>query len=654
MNIKYPFRLTLITISVLFFSWAIIVQIIQILNSELYVQAKEEEKIEIIPANRGNIYTANNRLLAVTSSKYDVRFDGVYAESSVSKSDLYNLSQSLFKIFKEKSSSQYLKDLEKKNQFSLIKRNASFKEISELKELPYYNKTLQGGVIIKTVSSREKPNGNSAARTIGDLYQNKAPKYGLEYSYNSELMGQDGKCLFLYKPGAGKIKIKDTNNLDPRDGRDLITTINLDYQDILEDALLRQLELYEADFGTAILMEVSTGKIKAITNLKKTKKNKYAEILNFGVTRQIEPGSTMKLASVMAYLEDYNGNIDDTIDCKNGTYRFKGSPIDTRDSKKLGVVSIEDAFAYSSNIGIGRLIHKNYEKSPEKFIDRIYSFGLGEKSKIDLVGVPTPNIPSPSSSSWSGISLPWISFGYGVNLTPLDILTFYNSVANDGYLIHPYLGDALREGSRLMRIKRNKISHTICSKETVQKIKILLREVVKKGTGNSMLDLPFSVSGKTGTTVKNYDSYLNNHDKQYQSSFVGFFPSESPKYSCIVLIDSPNNNLGYYGSVVAVPVFKEIAKKLYIQEGLTWYNDVTQQEQNLDSFRYTNHNISNITNISESSYPNVVGMHVRDALAILNSAGYKVIVKGDFGNVKSQYPKPETKVIKELAITLFI
>ena len=654
MSIKYPFRLALIIISILLFSWAIIVQILHVQNSDLHVQKKEEERIEVIPAKRGNIYTANNRLLAVTSSKYDLGFDGLYAKSSVSKSDIEELSKSLSKIFKDKSSVQYLKDLNKETQFTIIKRTASFQEIKQIKDLSYYQKTLQGGLIIKTIPSREKPNGNSAARTIGDLYKNNTPKYGLEYSYNSELMGQDGKCLFLHKPGAGKIKIKDANNLEPRDGRDLITTIDLDFQDILEDALLRQLEAYEANFGTAILMEVSTGKVKGITNLKKTKKNKYAEILNFGVTRQIEPGSTMKLASVMAYLEDYNGNIDDTIDCKNGIYRFKGSPIDTRDSKKLGIVSLKEAFAYSSNIGVGRLIHKNYQHSPQKFIDRLYSFGLGEKSKIDLAGVPTPNIPSPSSSSWSGIALPWISFGYGINLTPLDILTFYNAVANEGHLIYPYLGDFFREGSRLIPIRRDDISHTICSKETVQKIKILLQEVVKTGTGNSMLDLPFSVSGKTGTTVKNYNSYLDNRDKQYQSSFVGFFPSESPKYSCIILIDSPNNNIGYYGSVVAVPVFKEIAKKLYIKEGLTWDNGLAKKTLHTDSSFYNLKVEFSLNNLNQNLYPDVVGMHVRDALTLLNSAGYKVVVKGDFGNVKRQYPKAKTKVNKELAITLFI
>ena len=654
MKIKHPFRLTLITISILLFSWGIIVQILHIINSDLHVQIKEEESIQIIPANRGNIYTINNKLLAVTSSKYDIRFDGVYSNESVKIKDLEQLANSLSTIFKDKLSTQYLRDLKKQNQFSLIKRNASFQQVKKLKQLSYYKKPLHGGLIIKPVLSREKPNGNSAARTIGDLYQDNTPKYGLEYSYNSDLMGQDGKCLFLNKPGAGQIKIKDSNNIEPQHGKDLITTIDLDFQNILEDALLRQLEAYEADFGTAILMEVTTGQVKAITNLKKTKNNKYAEILNFGATRQIEPGSTIKLASIMAYLEDYNGSLEDTIDCKYGVYQFKGSPIETKDSKKLGVSSLKQVFAHSSNIGIGRLINKNYKNNPQKFIDRLYNFGLGKKSKIDLIGVPIPNIPSPESTEWSGISLPWISFGYGVHLTPLDILTFYNTVANDGYLVNPYLGSAFREGSKLIPIRRTKISHTICSKETIAKIKILLREVVKEGTGQSMVDLPFSVSGKTGTTVKNYNNYLNIIDKQYQSSFVGFFPSESPKYSCIVLIDSPNSSLGYYGSVVAIPVFKEIAHKLYVKEGVEWGHNSHVKSINIDTSEDYNIVDTNRVNIDANFYPNVIGMHLRDALKVLNSIGCKVIVKGELGNVKKQYPKAHTPIKKELAITLFI
>ncbi|MBL32104.1 MAG: hypothetical protein CMP62_05225 [Flavobacteriales bacterium] len=653
MRIRYPFRLTLITLFVLCSAGAIVIQILNILNSNEF-SAEDEFVIEITEANRGNIYTANNKLLAVTTSKYDIRFDAIYAKSVNSASELEELANDLSQIFN--TNLEYEKDINTKTRYALLKRNASFEEVKQIKRLPYYNKSLHGGLIVKAVLSREKPNGNTAARTIGDLYKNNTPKYGLEYSYNTELMGQDGKALFLKKPGAGKIKIKDSNNLNAIDGKDLITTLDLDYQDILENALLRQLEIYDASFGTAILMDVKTGKIKAITNLKKIKENKYGEILNFGVTRQVEPGSTMKLASIMAYFEDCHGDVKDTIDCKNGRYRFKGAPIFTKDSKKLGVVTIEDAFVHSSNIGIGRLIHKNYKKNPQKFIDRLYSFGLGERSKIDLSGVPSPTIPSPSDNSWSGISLPWISFGYGVHLTPLDILTFYNAVANNGYLVYPYLGESFRQGSELIPIPKDRISRTICSQSTIEKTQALLMGVVNRGTASTLSDLPFSISGKTGTAVKNYTNYSGNDAKSYQSSFVGFFPSEKPQYSCIVLVDNPNINVGYYGSVVAVPVFQEIAHKIYLKEGLAWPTDyeAISREDIVCLEGFVDSVVASKKNIEHGHCPNVVGLHLRDALNILNSNGYEVIIKGRFGHVKSQNPQPGSIVNKKSKITLYI
>jgi cell division protein FtsI (penicillin-binding protein 3) len=661
MSIKNPFRLTLITVLILLFAWSIIIKIINVISTNEYAEQQEIVQL-IVPANRGNIYSYDNKLLAVTSSTHDLYFDGLYAKATVKKSDLEILSIQLYQIFRDKSSEDYLlilrKAISKNNRYALIKRNVSFNKLKSLKESQYFKNPLQGGLIIETNLSREKPNGNSAARTIGDLYKDKTPKYGLEYSYNAELMGQDGKSSFIKKPGAGKIKIKDGHSIESRDGQDLITTLDLDLQDIVEQALLRQLEIYKADFGTAILMEVKTGRIKSISNLKKVQNNKYAEILNFGVSLQLEPGSTIKLASLMAYLEDSDGNIEDTIDCKNGQYQFRGSPIPTKDSKKLGVVTLKEAFAHSSNIGIGRLIKDYYKNRPEKFIQRFYNFGLGTKSKIDLSGAPEPIIPAPNDKHWSGISLPWMSFGYGINLTTLDILTFYNAVANDGNLIHPYLGSFFREGSDIHTINRDDISHTICSKSTIEKVKILLKEVVHIGTGKQLIDLPFSVSGKTGTTVKNYTNLNDDNDKQYQSSFVGFFPSEKPQYSCIVLIDNPDKNIGYYGSVVAIPVFKEIAHKIYVKEGLEWSTDLYTNSVKRDSIKLSFLNIENELenklNFNKKKYPNVVGMHIRDALQLLENAGYNVIIKGDFGIVKKQYPKSSSPVRNDLAITLFI
>ena len=657
MSIKYPLRLTFLTVFVLLIAVGIIIRMLTVINAEKYSEI-DHLRTESVPANRGNIYTCNNELLAVTSIQYDLRFDEVYAHSIASKSEIAQLAHDLARIFKNKTSKEYLLDFNNptKSRYLLIQRGLSFKEIEQLKSISFYQKSLRGGLVLEEYATREKPNSHSAARTIGDLYNdNNVPKYGLEYSYNSDLMGEDGQCLVLYEPGVGSRKINNANNIDSKPGKDLITSIDLNLQDIVEEALLRQLEKYEANFGTAVLMEVKTGQIKAITNLKKTEEKKYAEILNFAVTRQMEPGSTIKLASIMAYFEDFGGSIEDTIDCKNGKYRFNGSPIDTYDSKKLGIVSIKKAFAYSSNIGIGRLINKHYKHTPKKFINRIHSFGLGQKSKIDLIGVPTPTILSPSHRAWSLIALPWMSFGYGVNFTALDILTFYNAVANNGYLIDPSLGLYLREGSKVFSIPRERMPYTICSSSTLQKISILLREVVKNGTAKKLNQLPFSVSGKTGTTVKNYIKESDPKNKEYQSSFVGFFPSENPQYSCIILIDTPNKEIGYYGSEVALPAFGEIANKIYIKNGFKWNKEPHAIAQNhsehcpIDTIQdYVD------TSLLGKTYPNVIGMHIREALHLLSVGGYEVIVKGEFGNVLSQYPKPNTPVKKDLAITLFI
>jgi len=658
MNIKNPLRLAFTTMSVLCLAVGIIISMLSVISSEQHSHV-DHLKIENIAANRGNIYAYDNELLAVTSSQYDLRIDEVYANSVSNKKDMELLAYNLVRIFKDKTLSHYSREFNNTTQsrYLLLKRNASFAEIEKLKAIEFYKKPLRGGLVIEEYLTREKPNLNSAARTIGDLYKdNSVPKYGLEYSYNSELMGKDGQCLILHEPGVGSRKINNAHNIESKSGKDLITTIDLNLQDIVEEALLRQLEKHEANFGTAVLMEVPTGQIKAISNLKKTKKGTYAEILNFAVTRQIEPGSTMKLASIMAYFEDYGGSIEDTIDCKNGQYRFRGAPIDTYDSKKLGLVSIKQVFAHSSNIGIGRLVQKYYQNNPDKFINRLHAFGLGKKSKIDLKGVPEPQIISPKNKTWSMIALPWMSFGYGVNFTALDMLTFYNAVANNGYLISPYLGHSLREGSKVTTISRDNMPYTICSASTLQKVSILLKEVVQNGTAKKLNNLPFSVSGKTGTTVKNYTNESNHKNKQYQSSFVGFFPSDKPKYSCIVLVDNPNVDIGYYGSEVALPAFGEIANRIYIKNGLQWDSDGYNEDHLSQKRLYKKTDTINMKTqfMSENYYPNVVGMHIREALHILSMGGHEVIVKGDFGNVKKQYPKANTPIKKDLAITLFI
>ena len=656
MNIKHPFRLALTSVLLLVIALLIIVEIFKI---QSVFDASEIDQIEfnIKTANRGNIYTHDYKLLAVNSVQYDLRLDAVFA-SKFSQEDLKLLDNDLSRIFNDRINYyRVIKKAQKRNnKYLLLKDNITFLELEEIKKMSYYKKTMLGGLIIHEEIIRKNP--NYAQRTIGHLYKNKKPKYGLEYSYNNHLMGRNGRVLQVHDPGAEPRSIDSPGNIDPIDGKDLITTIDLDLQDIVHEALLRQLEKHEAEFGTSILMDVHSGEIRAISNLKKIKNKKYAEVLNFAVAHQIEPGSTFKLACLMAYLEDSNGSIEDTIDCKNGSYRFKGAPIDTKDTSPLSIVSIKEAFAKSSNIGVGRLI-QNYYKDPQIFIDRLYTFGLGDQSKIDLHGIPYPYIPSPKDNNWSLISLPWMSFGYGLKLTSLDLLTFYNAIANNGVLVHPYLGKYLMDGSDKEKIINNHIKHTICSDQTLQQLKILLQEVVDNGTAKKMASLPFFVSGKTGTAVTNPTDSL----KKYHASFVGFFPSENPKYSCIVLVDNPNTKIGYYGSKVAVPVFEEIANKIYSFEGSSWkqrddQNNISQVNTNSPSMyneqyispdsiiKYCNHNTQ--------LYPDLVGYHISDAMYILESIGFSYVVKGDFGHVVKQYPEANSRLKEGLAMTLFI
>ena len=653
MKIKHPLRLTAISLFMIGLSTAIVITIIKVINNDNYAEI-EHLRTAIIQAERGNIYTYDYQLLAVNTLKYELRFDGNYADAS--EEELKELSRDLARILKNKSQDEYFNALKEgeSDGYYLLHPDVSVFQIGEIKKTSFYNKDryFHGGLIIKEKPARIKTNSNTAARTIGDLYNDFTPKYGLEYSYNSELSGVDGKSLVLDENKYIR-QLSHSTNIKPEPGQDLITTLELDYQDILEQALIRQLEEYDANFGVAILMEVQTGQIKAISNLKKIQSNKYADQENFSVKQLIEPGSTFKMASLMAYLEDTNGDINDTIDCKNGEYRFKGAQISTIDSESLGRVSIKEAFAKSSNIGVARLITNHYAENPDAFINRLYHFGLGEQSKIDLIGVSIPEIKFSNDISWSGVSLPWISYGYEIGLTPIDILTFYNTVANNGYIVHPYLGHSFRTGSKSFKIERNYPSHTICSESTIEKIKLLLREVVLTGTANSLNNLPFPVSGKTGTTVQNYGS--PNQAKEYQASFVGYFPSNAPKYSCFVLIDTPNKEKGFYGSQVAVPVFKEIAEQIYLKEGLKWSpipslnsRSITHSLKDvLDEYYNREATVAN-------NYPSVVGLHIRDAVFLLENAGYHVIVKGNFGYVKKQYPKPNTPIKNDLAITLFI
>ena len=531
------------------------------------------------------------------------------------------------------------------NRYLLIGKNLNYNQQNILKKLPIFNLSPnKGGLIIRNKISRERPLGKIAERTIGYEKPTKKGTYyrvGLEGAYASLLEGKEGYRL-KRKIANGQWKaIRNTNEREPTEGYDIHTTINTNFQDLAHNTLLNQLEKYEAQFGTVILMEVQTGAIKAIVNLGRTNKGAYYEKLNYAVGFAQEPGSTFKLISMIAALEDNYINPGDLVQTGNGERIIYGKTV--RDSKKggYGKITASKVFEVSSNTGIVNIIYDNYKDNPKKFVDRIYNMGIHKPLGIPIKGEANPKIPYPTDRDWNGLSLPWMAWGYGVALTPLQILSFYNAVANDGVMVKPNFIKQIGKMGSKPHIKFNKkiINPSICSEKTLKIVKEMLSNVVEKkwGTANNIKDENINISGKTGTTQINY----NTDSIEYNSSFVGYFPSDKPRYSCIVVINKPNKKIGYYGAKVAAPVFQEIARRVH--------SGIFREE----AVSISNLKKSNIKNIKITDrLPNLIGYELMDVIHTLESLGKEVIIIGKKGKVKTQSILPGTLLNKFNKIVL--
>jgi len=371
--------------------------------------------------------------------------------------------------------------------------------------------------------------------------------------------------------------INDDKGIEPEDGSDLITTINVNFQDVAEHALLDKVKSNNADHGCALLMEVQTGEILAIANLSRDEDGDYYEYYNYAIGESTEPGSTFKLASLIAALEDDKIKLSDSVDTENGKTKYYDAVMHDSHRGGYGIISVKKAFEVSSNVGVSKLIYRSYWKNPQEFIDRLYSMHLNEPTGIEISGEGHPEIKNVSDKSWSGVTLPWMSIGYEVKLTPLQILTFYNAIANNGKMVRPQFVKEIRRNGKVVRtIKRSIIDDAICSEKTVLAAKEMLEAVVARGTARNLLNSHYKIAGKTGTAqiANEKYGYKYNSTVSYQASFVGYFPADKPKYSCIVVINAPSKDV-YYGNQVAGPVFKEIADKVYassidIQEELKY------------------------------------------------------------------------------------
>jgi len=654
-NILY--RLYVVVAFLLVLAIAIVLQLVnvQYVDGDSYraLAKKRSIKRKVIKANRGSIYADDGSLLAASVPKYDIRWDAVTVSDKNFKEHINALSDSLAVMLPE-NTSYYKRMLKKarlhKSRYKLITKNLGYSDYVRIKNFPLFKLGAnKGGIIVEQRTVREHPIAGIARRTVGF----KGSGAGVEGAYRSYLKGVDGERL-VQKIAKGQYKpIKDENEIEPQNGMDIVTTLNVNIQDIAHHALLEQLEKFEADHGTVVVMETKTGEIKAISNLKRTVKGTYYEQLNHAIGESCEPGSTFKLMVMVAALESKKIDSSTVVDTENGVLTFFNK-YKVRDSHHggYGKISAARAFELSSNTGFVKIVQKGFAANPEAFVNRLYNMGLNERLSLDFKGEGKPVIPHPNDASWSGISLPWMAYGYGVSLTPLQILTFYNAIANNGEMVKPRFIKSIRDFKNEAPIKVFKkeiINPKICSDATIGKVKKMMKNVVKRGTARNIYTPNFSMAGKTGTCRTDYGD--KTAKKNYIASFAGYFPADNPKYSCIVVIHKPNTSIGYYGNVVAAPVFKKIAKKIYTDTPLVDEVDIDFEVDEHLKKAYASYNLKSEKNLK--LIPNVKGMSAMDAIPFLENLGLKVIVNGN-GKVKKQSLNVGEKITNNQVIVLTV
>lgn len=650
-----------------------------------------------VHAERGDILARDGRLLATSLPVFEVRMDlrasGLTDDVFRSNVDslAYFLSQYANRGWSQRRYRDYLiKRRARNDRYLLIRRNVDYNTLEKFKRFPIFRRGRNaGGFIVEQKNVRDRPYEMLAERTIGYVREGVQP-VGLEGYFDNYLHGQDGQRLMKrIDHGNLWIPVEDLHHIDAVRGANLVTTLDIDIQDITQNALLKAVKKHNALYGTAIVMEVRTGAIRAIANITASE-GRWVEDYNYAIGAATEPGSTFKLASVMALLEDGYADLDHGIDLNKGYARFYNRDMYDSSMHGLDSTDLRQAFEISSNVGIAKIIQKTYgnTRRADEFIARLRQFGLDRTTGIEIPGEGQPWIKEAYNTEqrWSGVSLPWMSTGYELHLTPLQLLNFYNAVANDGTMMKPYLAESItRDERKIRKFSPEVVIANIASRRTIRLAQELLQGVMERGTGKDMQSDIVTIAGKTGTAVVDYYR-PEQARKKYQGSFVGYFPADEPQYSCIVMIYDPKQG-GYYGSAVALPAFREIA------EGITALTPAQPKRDDHDRSgpRFPEVRFAYATDIEEigraldigyrkttegewvhavqaeqkdevilashpavdSELPDLRGMGLRDAVFMLENAGLEVTPEGT-GRVISQSIRAGTKVSKGTRITLVL
>jgi cell division protein FtsI (penicillin-binding protein 3) len=692
-------RVYLVYLGVLLFGLAIMSRAVYIQSFEgekLMEMARQQEMRWFdVEATRGNILAEDGTLLATSVPIFDIRMD-VMTDSltdEVFARNVDSLSICLASLFKDKKAYQY-KDLlwdarRNKERYLLIQRDITYPDLKLIRRFPIFRRgKYKGGLIVIPNFRRELPFKDLAKRTIGYESDDTLHKIyvGIEGSFTKNLHGTDGKRLMRRVSSNNWVPLGSETQIEPLNGADLVTTIDINLQDLAEDALLKELRADSADHGCVVVMEVKTGYVKAIANLGRTKKGTYEETFNYAVGESSEPGSTFKLASFLVALEDGKIDLNTQVNTTGGVARFANREMNDSHHGGYGVINAEQAFEKSSNVGTSKLIYGAYASEPQKYIDGLYRLSINKPLGLQFSGEGLPYIKNTKSKYWSAVSLPWMSIGYEVALTPLQLLTLYNAVANNGKMVRPLFVSEIRQNGQVVeQFPPEVINPAICSPATIQKALILLKGVVNFGTATSIKSPLYQIAGKTGTALVaiNNKGYGDERNVRYKGSFVGFFPADNPKYSCIVVVNNPSKGK-YYGGAVAAPVFREIADHLYAKQPEIMTSPQRDTANPLMPFAQmgTQSDLKTVFSglgiatmplndaaiwvkplaegnkmelypepITKGVMPDVSGMGLKDALYLLEGQGLMVLVNGK-GTVARQSLAPGTPVRKGMPVVI--
>ena len=669
---------------------------IQLVEGEKW-RAKAEHistTYRVVQPDRGHIYSEDGRLLATSVPEYEVRMDMVTKAltEEVWRENIDSLSWHLSNLFRDRTKEEYKRDLtdarHRKERYYMIKRRADHTQVQQLRTFPIFRMGRnKGGLITEKRTVRVRPFGRLASRTVGYVLRDSSA-IGLEGGYDEWLKGITGRRLERRLTGGVWMPMDDINSVEPVPGSDIHSTIDINLQDVVDHALEEQLKKNSAQYGCVIVMEVATGYVKAISNLTRKNDSTYVEDLNYAVAHATEPGSTFKLASLMVGIEDGLIRHTDTVDTKKGAVRYYDRVMRDSHEGGYGRITVQRAFELSTNTGISQAVWKAYQKEPKRWVEGLRRMGLGDPLGVKIPGEPMPTLRGPGEKGWSGVSLPWMSIGYETAITPLQTLAFYNAVANKGVLMQPQFVSKITRGGKVVHEEKPKVLNPrIASPKTIEIVHGMLQGVVDSGTATNLRAAHFQIAGKTGTAqISRGAGGYKSKGVAYQASFVGYFPANDPKYSCIVIVNGPTT-AGYYGNVVAGPIFKTIADKIYsnrlelqhepelaenidrrpplsmsghasdLRTALAGLGIPVQDEaegewistQATDSVIVLQTRGVPVDGIG--MVPNVMGMGLKDALYILENRGLRVRVNGS-GMVKRQSLRPGSRASQGSTITI--